>query len=369
MDTKTPAPPPKDEPAGERLLLFSLADFWSLIEPLLIAAAPKKICEIGLGQGDFTRLVLGFCARNNCHYAGIDPGQDGALANSNAEAQAEFYQRPSLSVLSELPAQDVYFVDGDHNYHTVLNELRLIRRWPENWPLVILHDVGWPWARRDHYYAPETIPEAFRHLHSPSQGVITDSNESGQKEPGKLDGLYQWLVGRNEPGLREGANQSATKGYDAAMQEGGPRNGVLTAIEDFLREPFNEGWKLVTIPAVFGLGILYAPQKCAPAIADHVGRLEASVAPLKPLLALLERNRLELFAKHLGHVEQLGAVHENYSKLDAHAAALLGKFNDLLRAYEGLDAYCQTLSSNLKAAQQQAGELKEKPEGGQPLIN
>ncbi len=29
-------------------------------------------------------------------------------------------------------------------------------------PVLILHDVGWPYGRRDLYYTPETIPEEFR---------------------------------------------------------------------------------------------------------------------------------------------------------------------------------------------------------------
>ena len=29
-------------------------------------------------------------------------------------------------------------------------------------PVCFLHDVGWPYGRRDLYYAPERIPEEFR---------------------------------------------------------------------------------------------------------------------------------------------------------------------------------------------------------------
>ena len=49
-------------------------------------------------------------------------------------------------------------------------------------------------------------------------------------------------------------------GYFAwAQHEGGPRNGVLTAIEDFLEEKHHSGRELgfAEIPAVFGLGILF----------------------------------------------------------------------------------------------------------------
>ena len=57
-------------------------------------------------------------------------------------------------------------VDGDHNWYTVVNELRLIAATSagagEPLPVLICHDVGWPYGRRDLYYAPEQIPEEYR---------------------------------------------------------------------------------------------------------------------------------------------------------------------------------------------------------------
>ena len=55
-------------------------------------------------------------------------------------------------------------IDGDHNYFTVSEELRLIaeRAAGAALPLLLFHDVGWPHARRDDYYAAERIPEADR---------------------------------------------------------------------------------------------------------------------------------------------------------------------------------------------------------------
>ena len=57
-------------------------------------------------------------------------------------------------------------IDGDHNWYTVFNELEMLaaaaRKAGAPLPLLILHDVGWPYGRRDLYYAPEQIPEEFR---------------------------------------------------------------------------------------------------------------------------------------------------------------------------------------------------------------
>ena len=60
-------------------------------------------------------------------------------------------------------------IDGDHNWYTVVNELRMLRdnarAGREPLPVLILHDVGWPYGRRDLYYDPSTIPEEHRQPH------------------------------------------------------------------------------------------------------------------------------------------------------------------------------------------------------------
>ena len=45
-------------------------------------------------------------------------------------------------------------IDGDHNYYTVSEELRLIaeRARTAPLPLLLFHDVCWPHARRDDYF-------------------------------------------------------------------------------------------------------------------------------------------------------------------------------------------------------------------------
>ena len=56
-------------------------------------------------------------------------------------------------------------IDGDHNYFTVREELRLIgERAPgAELPLLLFHDVGWPHARRDDYHDADAIPAEHRH--------------------------------------------------------------------------------------------------------------------------------------------------------------------------------------------------------------
>ena len=63
-------------------------------------------------------------------------------------------------------------IDGDHNYYTVSEELRLIgeRAAGAELPLLLFHDVCWPHARRDDYFAPELIPEPTTASRSPESG-------------------------------------------------------------------------------------------------------------------------------------------------------------------------------------------------------
>ena len=55
-------------------------------------------------------------------------------------------------------------LDGDHNYYTVSEELRLIaeRARAARSRCCCCHDVGWPHGRRDDYFAPELIPADYR---------------------------------------------------------------------------------------------------------------------------------------------------------------------------------------------------------------
>jgi len=133
--------------------------------------------------------------------------------------------------------------------------------------LAVLHDVGWPCARRDMYYAPETIPPEHRHPHSFDVGVTLD-----------LDGV---LPGRGMRGV--GA-------FAWALRAGGPKNGVLTAIEDFIAQAQTEDRPLLYayVPAVFGLGVLFD------AGAEWAEDVAGLLLPYheNPLIASLERNRL-----------------------------------------------------------------------------
>lgn len=315
MDQPHPDPATPNNPPTGNLLLSSLAEYWSVLEPLLLAVAPKTVCEIGIGGAEFTDVLLKFCAQTACRYSGIDPAIDPALIQRLKIPNAEFFRNTSLSTLRELPPQDVYFVDGDHNYFTVLNELRLILRHPQHWPLIFLHDIGWPWGRRDQYCSPDSVPQEFRHPFSTTLGVVPGRNELGP------DGF---------------SGDASAYAYGAADHEGGRRNGVLTAIEDFLAEHGSGEWKLLRLPGVFGLGILYAPGKCPAQVAAQLVRIESAAATLGPFLESLERNRLDLFLTYLRQVKDLKTIHDKYGDLQGAYDSLSGQYDGLLQQFETL---------------------------------
>jgi hypothetical protein len=231
----------------------------------LEAAEVGSVTEIGAYAGDFTRLLLRWGGPLEVSVAAVDPSPQPELEQLAAEhAELSLVRETSLAALKHIPLSDAIVIDGDHNYYTVSEELRRIaqrsRDERERLPLILLHDVGWPHGRRDDYFDPDQIPAEHR------QPVV----EGG--------GLY--------PGVK-GTREGALPYRWPAAQEGGERNGVLTAVEDFVAA-HSDPLKLVVIPSFYGLGVLW------PESAPYSAKLAERLAPLdrNPLLARLERNRV-----------------------------------------------------------------------------
>jgi hypothetical protein len=207
--------------------------FESRIRPLLDATRQlSTMVEVGADHGQHTSKLLPYVRSRRAHLHIVDPvaQRDLTLCQRQYASCSTLHQQPSHEVLPSLDPPDVVLLDGDHNWYTVIEELRIMDRSYEDWPLTFMHDVEWPYARRDMYYAPERVPEDCRQPFSPpGLGIVRGSSELSHR-------------GIN----REHAN---------AVHEGGPRNGVLTAIEDFLDETQRHLVFFVS-PGDFGLGII-----------------------------------------------------------------------------------------------------------------
>jgi SAM-dependent methyltransferase len=241
---------------------YSLANVAELLFPCLEAAGARSVLEIGAYKGELTAELLAWAESTGAEIAAVDPQPEPALLElARQNPELELLRQTSHEVLAERALPDAIVLDGDHNYFTLSEELRLIAaRSPSGGiPLLMFHDVYWPHARRDSYYAPERIPEDRRQALAKDAGLVPG-------EPGVVAGglRFEW----------------------AAASEGGPRNGVLTAIEDFLAA--DSGLRLARVPAFFGFGVLWRED------APYAARITEIVGPFdrQPVLERLEANRV-----------------------------------------------------------------------------
>jgi hypothetical protein len=255
------------------LLLHSMAEFRHMFFDAFAVADVKTVVEIGAEEGILTEELIEWATRNQGAVWAIDPAPSPRLRDlADRHEEFDLVVAHSLEALPTLPQADCYLIDGDHNYYTVSEELRAIvgeRVEPNRLPLVFLHDVRWPSGRRDQYYSPNDIPEAARQPFRYDRGVV----------PGNPDLVQGGFRGNGE--------------FAVATREGGPHNGVLTAVEDFLDD--HPELELHIVPSVFGLGVLL------PRSASYAGRIRDLLSPYEenPLLQRLEANRLALYVKVL----------------------------------------------------------------------
>lgn len=220
--------------------MYSMTVFSDLIFPVLELSKARNIVEIGADTGGMSSMLADYCQAHDGRLTSIDPQprpefREWVAANS----QVQHVELLSLEAIPTLSGIDAWVIDGDHNWYTVYNEVmeaeKISRRDGKPF-LAFFHDVAWPWARRDMYYAPDTIPAEFRHPYSRDDGVTL-----------------------GYAGLRKGRGFTGSHIMGIATHEGGPRNGVLTAIEDFMKERLSEGreFGFAEIPGVLGLGVLF----------------------------------------------------------------------------------------------------------------
>jgi hypothetical protein len=249
-------------------LIYSLSEHRDLIFECLAAVEPKRVVEIGSEAGGMTREMVRWAEEHGARFLTVEPFPVPAMRELDRSSEAfELVEGRSPEALARVEPADVYLIDGDHNHWTVLRELRAIYAHGE--PVAILHDVGWPCARRDQYYSVEDLPAEAVHPHSHTKGRVPGENDLSD---GGFGGAGEFAV---------------------AVDEGGERNGVLTAVDDFMAE--HDGLAYVHVPAVFGLGIVYS--KSAP----YAERLAALLKPWHEnhLLDRLEQNRVRLYARVL----------------------------------------------------------------------
>lgn len=253
--------------------------FESIIHPALTILQPRVIVEIGIDEGLNTQKLLRYCQEDDVILHAIDPDPhcDIETLHTAYEGRCIFHKDLSLHALQSITTYDAVLIDGDHNWYTVYHELLLTEkkaREQGNFPLIFLHDIGWPYGRRDLYYNPDTIPAGYRQPYE-KKGVVPGK--------GQLADGHGW-----NPHLSN------------AIYEHYVRNGVLTAVEDFMTQS-TEKLHLTSIPGFHGLGILASPTLLSQNsnLQEFLASLHLST-PLAQHIEALEKVELE----HIAYARQ-----------------------------------------------------------------
>lgn len=245
--------------------------FSAVVAPVLAAAQARRIIEIGAATGQQSTKAAQWCSRHEASLDIIDPApQFDTDAFLSRWPCSRFHRALSLEALPGLLPADVVLVDGDHNWYTVFHEMRLLfgdgEAIADDAPIAICHDVEFPYGRRDLYYDIQTIPPAYR-------------QPAG---PGALNPLFKGFA-------PVGMNSILCN----ARTEGGPRNGVRTAIEDAL-EGRRDQLRIIWLPVLHGLAIIVPKSRIAarPALGDLLDQLEPGPL-LKGLMKITEQERIQ----------------------------------------------------------------------------
>jgi hypothetical protein len=253
----------------------SLVNNAEILTRILDAASPTSVVEVGAYAGDTTRFLLRWAEGRGATVGAIDPLPQPSLSKlAEDHSELSLILETSLEALTHIACPEAAVIDGDHNYYTVSEECRLIAQLAEGstLSLLIFHDVKWPHARRDHYYTPEQIP-------------------ADQRMPYVNGGIFPGDDGIRDDGLPY---------TNVATKEGGPRNGVLTAIEDFVKA--HEDLELAIIPSFFGVGVVWSRN------APYAQKLVETLEPFdrNPVIERLEDNRvLHLASMHSQAVQSM----------------------------------------------------------------
>jgi hypothetical protein len=281
---------------------YSLGNFAEIWGACFEAAGVSSVVEVGAERGRLTQELLRWAAPAGAKVTAIEPEPISDLLELVEEyPELEVVEETSLDALARIPIPDAVVLDGDHNYFTLSNELRLIAdRAPDGQlPILVFHDVCWPLARRDQYAAPDRIPPEHRHPYGEDVKLVPGNPGTAER------GLpFEW----------------------AALEEGGPRNGVLTAIEDFMEE--RGDLRLAIVPLFFGCGLLW-PEGAT--WSDEVAEITAPW-DRNPILERVEKARVVQLVQRHSREQEIDDRFEHTRKLEEAVRRILAS-----RAFGGLE--------------------------------
>lgn len=215
--------------------------YWqSLVRPACEVVRPETVVFIGDAASEIATNVLDFCRQSGARVELVDPRPTASEEELDSlrwsiRSFGNLHLAPSHDVLPGITG-DVFLIDDDDNWFTIHRDLVLIEETAQAagrvMPLIFVHDVAWPYGRRDHYPDPESIPSDFRRPHARG-GILFGSSE-----------------------LRTHGGIHADRAH--AIEEGGERNGVLTGVDDYIGVS-GRGWKRFLFPEFHGMAVLFDP--------------------------------------------------------------------------------------------------------------
>ncbi len=274
----------------------SMANSAELVRDIIGIVEPRSIIEVGAWAGLLSRLLLHFTEPFGGVVTAIDPAPHDALPElARTEPRLTLIREMSHAGLREIDAiSELVVLDGDHNYFSVHGELEIIgERCPDDdLPVILLHDVGWPHGRRDTYEDPDNLP---------------------------AEGLNPYVRNCGLHPHDDGIVPGALPMWASAERAGGPRNGVLTAAEDFVSS--RPGVRMMTAAPFFGLGVIWHEDAVyADRLADYLSWWETN-----PIVERLEANRvLQICTAH-----QQASMADEWQRRDDRKAVLI---EELLRS-------------------------------------
>ena len=168
---------------------------FSVIPILLKNFKVKKAIISGLEDNNLINEILNYDAE----FTAID--------SEKTHPNIKTINGNSLDMLKFQKNYDAIFINDDPNWYTIYNELNIIKKTNDEFPIVFICNNRFPHKRRDTYKNPELIPPEFRQKYVNTLPIFYDDNEIIIE-----DGNFH------------------------ACDENTSKNGVLTAIEDFLNE-------------------------------------------------------------------------------------------------------------------------------------
>ena len=195
---------------------------------------PKAVVYLGNDRTCITRL-LELCSADGAVLHVVHPSfeADVHALKDGFGSCLMVHEEWGLNAIPKIHNADFVLLDHDYNwyiaYHSLLSIEKHMRNEGDTLPVIAVFSTGWPYGRRDAYLYPESTPIAYQHA------VSTGGLIPGSGKPQDGGGMFQ--------------------GRQHALYEQTPRNGVRTAIEDFLQQT-TVTFQVLFIPGFGGQSIL-----------------------------------------------------------------------------------------------------------------